>query len=270
MLAELLQKIDENQIRINRYRPFEDKEILREIQKYYRVDSVFSSNALEGSSYTLVETKILLEDGLTAGGKPLKDALAAVGLGKAYDHAFSLLRDPGLTKQDLLRLHGMLEGSLENDAVAGAYRQIPVFMTGSCYPVSRPEDIESQMCALLARTIQEREILHPLIAAARFHKDLVCIHPFADGNGRIARLGMDVLLGQRGYLPVVITPALRQEYIAALEKAHEDDRDFLEFMARNEIETQRGFLRLINDAPLPNEDVEKKREKVDLTPRRKR
>ena len=87
MLAELLQKIDENQIRINRYRPFEDKDILREIQKYYRVDSVFSSNALEGSSYTLVETKILLEDGLTAGGKPLKDALAVVGLGKAYDHA---------------------------------------------------------------------------------------------------------------------------------------------------------------------------------------
>ena len=163
MLAELLQKIDENQIRINRYRPFEDKEILREIQKYYRVDSVFSSNALEGSSYTLVETKILLEDGLTAGGKPLKDALAVVGLGKAYDHAFNLLRDPGLTKQDLLRLHGMLEGSLEiHDRVvlscvtAGRHRKPNVRAAGPHY--TRKGDIAPFDCG---GTLPQGSCLHP-------------------------------------------------------------------------------------------------------------
>lgn len=255
MLSELLRRIDEYQGRINRYRPFEDEAMLREIQKFYRVDTVFSSNALEGYSYSLSETKILLEDGLTAGGKPLRDAFAVVGLGQAYDHMFSLLRHSGITEQDLLTLHGMLKGSLENDAVAGVYRRIPVFISGSRYPVSRPEEVESRMRGLLARTSEERETLHPLVAAARFHKDFVFIHPFSDGNGRIARLAMNVLLIQRGYLPVVIPPVLRHEYIAALEKAHEDDGSFLELMARSEIETQKDFLRLVKDASR-HEDVE--------------
>ena len=72
---------------------------------------------------------------------------------------------------------------------------------------------------------------------------------FPDGNGRIARLAMNVLLVQRGYLPVVIPPVLRHDYVAALEKAHEDDGSFLELMARSEIETQKDFLRLVRDAP---------------------
>ena len=152
------------------------------------MDTVFSSNALEGYSYSLSETRILREDGLTAGGKPLRDAFAVVGLGRAYDYMFSLLHHVGITEHDVVHLHEMLHGSLENDALAGAYRQTPAFISGSRYPVSRPEDIESRMRGLLARVSEERETLHPLVAAARFHKEFVFIHPFSDGNGRIARL----------------------------------------------------------------------------------
>lgn len=260
MLSELLRRIDENQTRINRYRPFEDEAMLREIQKFYRVATVFSSNALEGYSYSLSETKILLEDGLTAGGKPLRDAFAVVGLGHAYDHMFSLQHHSGITEQDVLKLHGMLKGSLDNDAVAGAYRRIPVFISGSRYPASRPEDVESRMRGLLARASEERETLHPLVVAARFHKDFVFIHPFSDGNGRIARLAMNMLLIQQGYLPVVIPPVLRHDYVAALEKAHEDDGSFLELMARSEIETQKDFLRLVRDADAPRNDEEVEKE----------
>lgn len=247
MLSDVLRELDAQQAIIDRHRPFGDAALLREIRDFYRVGIVYSSNAIEGCTYTLSETKILLEDGLTAGGKPLKDAYAVTGLARAYDYMFGLLHGAGITEEDLLTMHGLLGGGLENEAVAGTYRDGPIFVTGSRYPVCRPEDIAARMRTLLAREQATRRTTHPLVHAARFHKELVFIHPFADGNGRVARLAMNVLLIQRGYLPVAVPPVLRHEYIESLETAHTNETPFLTFMARCAVETQKDFLRLIGE-----------------------
>ena len=153
MLADLLNRIDANQSIINACRPFENAGLVKEIRDFYRIGIVYSSNAIEGYSYTLSETKILIEDGLTAGGKPLRDAFAVTGLAKAYDYMFSLLHGSGLTEKDLLAMHGMLSNSLENNAKAGAYRDKHVFVTGSRYPVCQPDEIAAHMDALFTLSL---------------------------------------------------------------------------------------------------------------------
>lgn len=131
MFSEILRKLDAQQAIINTYRPFEDADLLREIRDFYRVGIVYSSNAIEGCTYTLSETKILLEDGLTAGGKPLKDAYAVTGLARAYDYMFGLLHGAGLAEEDLLTMHGLLGGGLDRPGgtrggeAAGGARLIP-------------------------------------------------------------------------------------------------------------------------------------------------
>ncbi|MFI3271786.1 MAG: Fic family protein [Pseudomonadota bacterium] len=246
MLKKILEQIDAKQDAIRSYRPFEDAGLLRQLQSFYRVGIVYSSNALEGYTYTLSETKILLEDGLTAGGKSMRDALAVLGHAKAYDHMFSLLRSDVITENDVLTMHSMLGESLYNDAVVGQYRNQAAFISGSRYTLTPYDEIPLAMENLFARIAQKRDAVHPLLLAAQFHKELVFIHPFADGNGRVARLAMNTLLIQKGFLPVVIPPILRHDYIASLEKAHQNDNDFIRLIAQCELETQKEMLRLLH------------------------
>lgn len=236
--------IDENQKRINRERNC-DSEFLKEIQDFYRVEIVYSSNALEGYTYTIFETKILLEDGLTAGGKPMRDAYAVLGHARAYDYMFSLFNKSSINENDILYMHKLLGDSLDNDAVAGAYREKRSSITGSNHPVSDPKNIPGEMSALLEKIAKNDCDLHPVELAAQLHKGLVFIHPFADGNGRVARLAMNTVLLQNSYFPVAIRPALRRDYINSLEKARVNDFDFVHFIAQNEIETQKKFIGML-------------------------
>jgi Fic family protein len=86
---------------------------------------------------------------------------------------------------------------------------------------------------------------HPVEYCALVHKEIAFIHPFIDGNGRVARLLMNLIVLQKGYGVAIIPPLLRREYIQALEKAHVDDKDFREFIARAVRETQKDYLRLL-------------------------
>ncbi|MDR0465992.1 MAG: Fic family protein [Deltaproteobacteria bacterium] len=241
----MLDAIDSYQIKINAHRPF-GPSLLPQIRDYYRVSMTYASNAIEGFSYTESETKVLLEDGLTVGGKPLRDALAVIGHAKAYDHMFSLLKFQGVTNQEILYMHSMLEGSL-NSGIAGYYRNKMVFVTGSPHPFPHPDEIPSKMDDFEQWMQSEIGTLHTVEYAVLLHKRLVTIHPFEDGNGRISRLVMNVVLIQNGYLPIIVPPPLRIEYIDALKESHNDDTHFKEFMYRQEIESQRAFLRLVGE-----------------------
>jgi Fic family protein len=88
--------------------------------------------------------------------------------------------------------------------------------------------------------------MHPVEFAALLHKRFVCIHPFIDGNGRIARLLMNTALIQDGYMPAVIPPILRREYMSLLEQAHTDDRPFMDFVAERVLETEKDVMRLLH------------------------
>ena len=245
---EHLEKLDLYQNAINELRPFEG-EMLGQIKDFYRIGLTWTSNALEGNSLTESETKILIEDGLTVGGRPLRDVFEAVDHAKAYDYMFTLMGNQEIAEKDILYMHKLFYQNIDKD-FAGKYRDIPVFISGSDYPVSKKENIQSEMHDLCEWIKTERKQYHPVKFAALLHKKFVFIHPFKDGNGRVARLLMNTALIQDGFLPALIPPILRSEYISLLEKAHEDDKPFINFIMERELESQKDFLRLLH-IPLP-------------------
>jgi Fic family protein len=243
-----INKLDLYQNIINELRPFEG-EMLNQVKEFYRVGLTWTSNALEGNSLTESETKVLIEDGLTVGGRPLKEMFEAVDHAKAYDYMFTLLGNKEIDEKDILYLHKLFYKNIDEDS-AGKFRNIPVFISGSNYPVTKVENITNEINSLCKWIITERKNFHPVVFAALVHKKFVFIHPFKDGNGRVARLLMNTALIQDGYLPALIPPILRTEYISLLEKAHKDDKSFIDFIVEREIETQKDFLRLLH-IPLP-------------------
>lgn len=246
--VDILERVDCFQKEINAMRPLEGA-MLDQIKDYYRVGLTWTSNALEGNSLTESETKVLLEDGLTVGGRPLRDVFEAVDHAKAYDFMFSLLKSRHIEEASVLRMHELFYQNIEPE-YAGRYRDIRVIITGSKYPTTAPEKLEKEMGRLFTWITRERDTLHPVEFAAELHKRFVFIHPFKDGNGRVARLLMNLALIQDGYLPTVVPPILRNEYVSLLERAHREDRDFVEFIAERELESQKEILRLF-EIPFP-------------------
>lgn len=248
---EIYRLLDLYKSSIDEHRPFEG-EMLTQLKSYYRIGLTWSSNALEGNTLTESETKVLLEDGLTIGGKPLRYTFEAIGHAKAYDFIFTLLKNRTITERDVLTMHQMFYGSIEKE-YAGRYRDIDVFISGSKYPVTESKRVQEEMDRLFQWIATERDQLHSVIFAAQLHKRFVFIHPFKDGNGRIARLIMNTALIQDGYLLAVIPPVLRHEYIELLEKAHRDDKPFEQFIAERVIESQKEIMRLLH-MPIPKLD----------------
>ena len=240
----LYQKIDLFKTAIDELRPFEDY-LLTEIKSYYRIGLTWSSNAIEGNTLTESETKVLLEDGLTVGGKPLRDTFEALGHAQAYDFMFTLLRGRQITETDMLTMHRMFYKDIDVSA-AGRYRNQQVIVTGSKYPVCKADRISGEIEKLFKWLASERDNYHPVEFAAQLHKRFIFIHPFIDGNGRISRLLMNTALIQDGYMLAVIPPVLRQEYINLLERAHKDDRPFMDFIADRVLESEKEIMRLLH------------------------
>ena len=247
-MAGLYENIDARKAAIDVERPFEG-EMLKQIKAYYRIGLTYTSNALEGNSLTEVETKILLEDGLTVGGKPLRDTFEALVHAEAYDYMFTLLHSRVISENDALTMHLMFYKGIDA-AYAGRYRDRKVFITGSNYSVSEVDEIVDKMAELFEWAKFERDALHPVAFAAQLHKRFVFIHPFIDGNGRLSRLLMNTALIQDGYMMAIIPPVLRRDYFSLLEKAHKDDRPFIDFIAERVLETEKDVMRLLHIPPI--------------------
>ena len=136
----MFEKIDQNKARIDALRPMQGN-LLKQIRDYYKIGLTWSSNALEGNSLTETETKVLLEDGLTVGGKPIRDYYEATGHAKAYDYIYTLMQGEEIGEAQLKNIHRLFY-FLIDEAQAGQYRQERVIISGSKYPVSPPEQIE--------------------------------------------------------------------------------------------------------------------------------
>ena len=251
---ELFKKIDANLAAIREHRPLSETEV-RELDAYYRIGTTYSSNALEGNSLTLSETKVLLEDGITIGGKPIRDCYEATGHAKAYDYMLSLARseDFCLTEETVKQLHYLFYSGIDAEA-AGQYRKEQVFITGTDYLPPAPEEVPGQMAELIADLEQRQGTLHPVTFAAYAHRRLVDIHPFLDGNGRTARLLMNLILVNKGYCLVSIPPVLRLDYITALQQAQRSvnpsDESFVKLIGECELEAQRDYFRMFR-IPVP-------------------
>lgn len=226
-------------------------ETLKSLRDYYRVGLTFSSNALEGNSLTESETKVVIEDGLTIEGKPLRDVYEAVGHARAYDYVYQLATNKTLEEQDILELQRLFYQQIDNEH-AGTYRNVAVFISGSNYPVTHPQNVGSEMKRFVDWFNKQETKLNPVEFAALAHKKFVFIHPFIDGNGRLARLLMNLALLRNEYSITLIPSILRHEYITCLELAHTNDKPFSEFIADRVIATQVDLLRLLNSGGVNN------------------
>jgi Fic family protein len=246
----LFERIDANKAAIDAIRPFEG-EMLRQLKAYYRIGLTWTSNALEGNSLTEIETKILLEDGLTTGGKPLRDMFEALGHSLAYDYMFSLLCEQHITTEDIKILHRLFYKSID-EANAGVWRDVGVIVTGSDYEFPAPGELNRLMTDLDRWIEANREKMHPIRFAAMLHLKFVTIHPFIDGNGRVARLLMNTALIQDGYMLSVIPPILRQEYMVAIREYQQKGaaEPFYDFIAQRVLESEKEVMRLLH-IPLP-------------------
>ena len=168
-----LQQCDELKKKLDALRPF-PAETLRSLREYYRVGLTYSSNALEGNSLTESETKVVIEDGLTVQGKPLHDVYEALGHAEAYDHLQLMATDKQLEIADILKLHELFYKRID-PSQAGKFRTVPVFISGSHYPLPSPEQIPKLMDEFLAWYRQNEAELHPLELAALAHQKFVFI-----------------------------------------------------------------------------------------------
>ncbi len=241
-MKNIFKEIDALKKEIHSYRPF-GADLLRQIREYYKIGLTYTSNALEGNTLTESETKIVLEEGITIGGKPIKDHFEAIGHAEAYDFLYTLVKTKGVREKDIQQLHRLIYFRVEEEQ-AGKYRKTKAIITGSKYPLPKPADLSRLMRALISRFAKLREEKHPVETAALLHQEFVFIHPFVDGNGRVARLLMNLILLQEGYTIAIIPPVMRRDYIDCLEKAHTDAHDFIYFIARMVRETQKDHLRL--------------------------
>lgn len=239
----LFDKIDKFKVEIDALRPFEG-DLLKQIKDYYKIGLTYSSNALEGNSLTETETKILLEDGLTVGGKPIRDYYEATGHAKAYDYIYTIAQGEPINEEHIKSIHRLFYSQID-DINAGHYRKERVIITGSNYPMPLPNKISDLMEEFSSWLSKNEGKRHPCEFAALAHKEFVFIHPFIDGNGRVARLLMNLCLIRKGYNIAIIPPVLRGEYIQLLEKARQDDRPFIKFIAERVEETQKDLLRLL-------------------------
>ncbi|MBU0651824.1 MAG: Fic family protein [Proteobacteria bacterium] len=244
MTTPVLKQIDALKARIDAHRPL-DAHMLKQVREYFRIGMAYSSNALEGNSLTETETKIVIEDGITIGGKPVRDHLEALGHSEAYDLLFRLAKNQEITEANVKELHRLFYYRIDAKQ-AGKYRKSRVIITGTDFIPPAPERIPDLMESFIAGLSEARAKHHPVEFCAIIHKELVTIHPFIDGNGRAARLLMNLALIQTGYPLAIIPPILRRDYLDTLNKTHKgNDGPFITFIAGVCYESTKEYLRLL-------------------------
>lgn len=241
-----IKEIEELKKKIDAHRPLSEN-ALKQLKEYYRIGLTYASNAIEGNSLTETETKIVIEDGLTIGGKPLKDHYEAMGHSEAFSFLYDLAENKAITEADIVKLHHLFYYRIDEDN-AGKYRKLNVLITGSTFKPPAHAEVPGLMKKFIAAMPAMRKKYHPVELAARIHKELVTIHPFVDGNGRTARLLMNLALVQAGYVITIIPPVLRSDYINAIKKSQivpKDDTPFINFISSMVYESAKEYIRLL-------------------------
>jgi Fic family protein len=214
---------------LDSHRPLSAEKV-RKLREAMEIEYTYHSNAIEGNRLTFRETQLVIREGVTIGGKSLRDHLEAQNHPRAILYVEGL-KDRDLTENDVLELHRLIfSGILES---AGGFRRSQVFIEGSDYMPPPAFEVPALVKELLEWLRKNPEELRPVEVAAVFHHKFVSIHPFDDGNGRVARLLMNLLLIGHGYPFTVVRSYDRRRYYDTLRKADAGDlAPFVNFIGR--------------------------------------
>lgn len=215
-MSEILTSIAAKKKRLDELRPLSLK-ALANLEHYYDIELTYTSNAIEGNTLSPVETTLVIEKGMTINGKPLKDHLEALDHYEAIRYVREMARqNTPITESDVRNLHKLV---MQRSApeIAGQYASLPRYVrteTGR-YNFPSPAEVPMLMGDFAGWLVAAP---HTPNTAFTAHRRLVDIHPFNDGNGRTARLLMNLILIRGSYPPVAVRPEDRLEYIRSLQQ----------------------------------------------------
>lgn len=220
MIEKRLQvRIDQLKAKLDSMRPLPKTAIAR-LREQLKVDWIYNSNGIEGNTLTLRETQLILQYGITIGGKSLREHFEVINHGQAIEYIEHLAeRDTPLTASDIRQIHQLVVTKID-DENAGKYREVAVRIAGARYVPPESWEVVSRMNDFVKWLLSgDSRAMHPIERATRAHHEFVAIHPFVDGNGRTGRLLLNLLLLKDGYPPAVIEKATRKQYYRVMAEA---------------------------------------------------
>jgi Fic family protein len=268
----LLKSIEGKKRELDAFRPF-SPELVRKLREQFTVEWTYNSNAIEGNTFTLQETDLVINRGLTIGNKTLKEHFEAInhkeGIGYLYDF---IKKRKVLDESVVLAIHKIILNNI-NKTDAGRYRKENVMILGAIHLPPSAVKIPRLMAEFMEWYYEYKTKLSTVELAAWVHYKIAHIHPFIDGNGRTARLLMNLILLQHGYPPAVILHIDRKKYYRVLKEADREkytgyfnfigratERSLLIYLnalkSKNDTEDRYGYISLREAAKLCNYGME--------------
>ena len=209
----LLKEIEEKKLRLENLGG-----LSKNLDEWYKVELTYTSNAIEGNTLSRTETALVLDKGLTVAGKSIQEHLEASNHSQAWEWIVRKagIRNYKFCERDLLELHQLILQKID-DFSAGRYRNVAVRLAGSRAILPNPAKVPDLMKKYFSWLGLKSD--NKILRACEAHYRLVSIHPFTDGNGRTARLVMNLLLLVAGYPPIIVRREDRHEYLTGLELA---------------------------------------------------
>jgi Fic family protein len=204
--------------------------VVQNYRQAFEIEYTHNSTAIEGNTLSLMETKVLLEDQVSVGGKRLREIYEIVNHNKAYQYVKSCIKEgQSLDEKRVKDMHAIL---MENIMIGGVYRNVDVYISGARHTPPSPNEAYKQVKNFFADLPYKTE-MNGIELAAWTHAEFVKIHPFVDGNGRTSRLIMNYQLMVHGFLPISIAKESRLDYFEALESYAVDEnlKPFIGFIA---------------------------------------
>ncbi len=220
MDTRLLKRLTEKRKRLDAYRPLQLFTVQR-LHQDLRLLATYNSNAIEGNTLSLHETQMVLEYGVTVDGHPLREFLEATNHAEAFD-TLTELSHQSITYETALLLHRLIMDKIDDRA--GELRTVQIYIRGADFTPPPPRDVLVYVTQWIEWLRSDDALgYEPVTRAAIAHHDFEAIHPFSDGNGRVGRLLLTLMLMQDGYPPALVLREWRTRYIQALSAAHFGD-----------------------------------------------
>ena len=209
---------------------------VKKLRERLRIEMTYNSNAIEGNSLTLRETFLVINEGITVKGKPLKDHLEAKDHHAALQYLYELIekgKQHTMSERLIRSFHQLITRETDKEW-AGVYRNANVIIGGADHTPPDALEVPQEMRKFIEWIKNNKKSLHIIELAALLHHKLVYIHPFFDGNGRTARLTMNLLLLQQGFPLVIILKNDRKKYYNVLSKADKGEfKPLIRFIAQS-------------------------------------
>jgi len=230
---EIYQRILEKKKQLDSIRPL-PKTAVQKLRHEFELEWTYNSNAIEGNSLTLQETRLVIEEGITIGNKSMREHFEAINHKKAIDYVEEFVKkEKKIKEQDVLQLHNLIMKNIDVRE-RGQYRTGNVYIAKANFTPVDAMQVRGLMLDFYDYISKNPEKLNPVELAAVAHFKFVNIHPFVDGNGRTARLIMNLLIMQHGFPNVVILNTDRKVYYARLRLADKGNvSPFVEFVAKS-------------------------------------